>query len=78
MKALKCDVCGGYFDSILTLAEITDAAIPNRINIYFHAESERIKVRDNLDICPDCYNAIKKALDDRRKITVNPNEDDLK
>ena len=78
MKALKCDVCGGYFDSICTRGEITDTSIPNKINIYFHTESERIMVRDNLDICPECYKAIKKALDERRKITVNPNDDDLK
>jgi hypothetical protein len=79
MKALKCDVCGGYFDSICTRAEITETSIPNKINIYFHTESERIMVRDNLDICPDCYKAIKKALDDRRKIHISdPNDDDLK
>lgn len=81
MKALKCDVCGGYFDSICTRAEITETSIPNKINIYFHTESEGIMVRDNLDICQDCYKAIETTLNNRRKITIvcsDRSEDDLK
>lgn len=69
MKALKCDVCGGYYDYINTSSEVTGFAYLN---------SNDGLVGDSVDICPDCYKAIKKALDDRRKITIDPNDDDLK
>lgn len=79
MKALKCDVCGGYFDGIETISGLTKSKKPNKLQVYYEAESGKKKYDLDVDICPDCYNAIKKAMDDRKKIHISdPNEDDLK
>lgn len=68
MKALKCDVCGSFYD--YNKREITGFAFLN---------VGRSAIGDCSDICPECYKAIKKALDDRRKIRISdPNDDDLK
>ena len=69
MICLKCDICGNAFDF--------GEKIPNHIRfIRVHSTGSADKIVDH-DICPDCYNAIKKAIDDRRKRT-DPFEDDLK
>lgn len=79
MKALKCDICGSYFDSIDTIRDMPENKKPNKLMIYYEAESSKKKFDLDVDICPDCYKAIKKALDDRKKIHISdPNEDDLK
>lgn len=70
MKALKCDVCGGYYDCSNNSSIVTGFAYLNRYEGL---------VGDKIDICPECYKAIKKALDDREKLVItDPNEDDLK
>ena len=78
MKALKCDICGGYFDGIKKIWTMTENERPNRLYMYYQANSGQTMDDVEIDICPDCYNAIKKAMDDRRKITIDPNDDDLK
>ena len=79
MKALKCDMCGGYFDGIETIRDMPESTKPNRLQVYYDAESGKKKYDMDVDICPDCYKAIKKALDDRKKFCISdPNDDDLK
>lgn len=60
MICLKCDICGNAFDFL--------GKTPNHIrftHVYSSGGADRI---DDHDICPDCYNSIKKAIDDRRRI----------
>lgn len=70
MICLKCDICGNAFD----FGEKT----PNRVRlIRMYSTGNSDKIVDH-DICPDCYAAIKKTIDARRRKTVDPFEDDLK
>lgn len=74
MMALKCDNCGGYFnfnkdDDVTTMRLLNR---DERGNVYI------VKgVRDK-DLCPACLAAVTKALEDRKRRTVDPMEDDLK
>lgn len=81
MKALKCDVCGGYFDGIKTISGMPENKKPNKLQIYYEAHSGQMKDDVEVDICPDCYEAIKTTLNNRRSITIvcsDRSEDDLK
>lgn len=79
MKALKCDICGEYFETIKTIRDMPENKKPNRLYMYYQANSGQTKDYVEADICPDCYDAIKKAMDDRKKIHISdPNDDDLK
>ena len=70
MICLKCDICGNAFD----FGEKT----PNHIRfIRVYSTGSADKIVDH-DICPECYLAIKKTLDDRKKLRVSPFEDDRK
>lgn len=77
MKALKCDICGGYFDSVSSRRLITKKMRPNRVELGVMCDNGNYDDTYVFDICPDCYAAIKKTIDARRK-TVDPMEDDLK
>lgn len=77
MKALKCDICNNYFNSLST-KEAVETITCNRIAMGTCSDKGRYFSELDCDICPDCYAAIKKTIDDRRKITIEPNEDDLK
>lgn len=69
MICLKCDICGNAFDF--------GVKVPNHVRfIRIDSTGSYDRCRDH-DICPDCYAAIKKAIDARRKKT-DPFEDDLK
>lgn len=70
MKALKCDVCGGYFDGLEKLSQITKETKPNRILISYSTMNGNFIHEVESDICPDCSAAIEKALNDRRRIEV--------
>ena len=76
MKALKCDICGGLVEFVIPTKG--KPAIPNKLQFYYKDEFDEKSSGRLFDICPDCYAAIKKTIDDRRKITIEPNEDDLK
>lgn len=56
MKALKCDICGSFYD--YDLSEITGFAFLN---------VDHSVIGDCNDICPGCLAAIMKAVDDRKK-----------
>ena len=75
-RALKCDICGGLVEFV-TL-EKGRHIIPNKLQFYYKDEFDEKSKGSLFDICPECYAAIKKTVDDRRKITIKPNEDDLK
>lgn len=64
-RALKCDICGTYFDYNSKYIGIT-------ITRYNHYEAEILSddapILKTTDMCPDCYNAIMKTIDDRRKV----------
>lgn len=72
MMALKCDNCGGYFDLI------GDGKTPNYVRISNMDEFGKLTYRKSFNICPACLAAMMKALDDRKRRTVDPMEDDLK
>lgn len=76
-KALKCDICGSFFNSLSCISDVNKNTMPNDMTIYYHAENGNTKTVFDYDICPDCYNAIKKTIDARRK-SSDPFEDDLK
>ena len=69
MICLKCDICGNAFDF--------GGKTPNHVRFVRVNSTGDLYKTANYHICPDCYNAIKKAIDDRRKRT-DPFEDDLK
>ena len=70
MRALKCDICGRYYDynptEITRIAFCPPAGSP---------VSEK-------DICPECLAAVATTLEDRRNIKIqkktDPFEDDRK
>ena len=69
MICLKCDICGNAFDF--------GVKVPNHVQFMrIDSTGSYDRHRDH-DICPDCYAAIKKTIDARRK-KVDPFEDDLK
>ena len=63
-RALKCDICEAYFDYDSKYIGIS-------INRYSRYDPEMVRKEKTLleltDMCPDCYNAIMKTIDDRRK-----------
>lgn len=61
--AMKCDICGEYYDYYKT--------IPNK-EIYFNTvdlgirkQTDRttLEAHNRLDCCPDCANSIKEMVD---------------
>lgn len=63
MICLKCDICGNAFDF--------DEKTTNHVRfIRVISTGDYYNIGDN-DICPDCYNAIKKTMDDRKKIRIS-------
>ena len=73
-RALKCDICGAYFD-------YDSKYIGIFINRYNRYDTEAVRNEKPLlepaDICPDCYNAIMKTIDDRRlrsKVNISGEE----
>lgn len=77
-KALKCDICGSFFDSIARVSIINKNTKPNKLSIYYRADNGNAQDECDIDICPECYLAIKKTLDERKKLRISPFEDDLK
>ena len=67
MKALKCDICGGYFDGLTCLNDVEETTSPNKLSIYYRTDNGHVQDWCLLDICPECYMAIKKTMDDRIK-----------
>ncbi len=70
-RALKCDICGAYFDYNSKYIGI----FINRYNRY----DTRVEIKEEpllefTDMCPDCYNAIMETIDDRRKVHHTENE----
>lgn len=76
-KALKCDICGSFYDGIPSLGSMKKTTRPNRLSIYYRSDNGNTTDDCFLDICPDCYAAIKKTIDARRK-RKDPFDDDLK
>ena len=60
MICLKCDICGNAFDF--------GEKIPNHVQFARVTSTGNCNKNGCYDICPDCYNAIKKVIDDRRGI----------
>ena len=64
-RALKCDICGAYFDYNTKYIGIF-------INCYNRYDTEVVRKEKPLleptDMCPDCYNAIMNIINDRRKV----------
>ena len=61
-KALKCDICRGFFEY--------DPNIPNTIEYYYINESGICldsKYR-RLNCCPVCFGEIAKIIEDRDKL----------
>lgn len=66
---LKCDVCGSIYNY--------GKEKPDSIAFFLYDDNGNGNQVSAYDICPDCYNAIVKALDGRKAI-ANRTEDDLK
>ena len=69
MICLRCDICGKAFDF--------SAKTPNHIVFVRVTSTGVMNKAAEQDICPDCYNSIKKIIDNRRK-RKDPFDDDLK
>ena len=79
-KALKCDICGSlfrFYDHIPLSLKDKMAPKPNYMRLTYIDCGGGWYTNEEYDICPDCYNAIVKTIDARRK-TINPMDDDLK
>lgn len=74
--AYKCNACGKLYDMHnikgAIAAKGTHAIILKDISL--SGNNYNIK---SYDLCPDCYNAIMKVIDERKK-RDDPFEDDLK
>lgn len=70
-RALKCDICGAYFDYDRKYIGIT-------IDRYNRYDTEMVRKEKTIlepsDMCPDCYNAIMGTIDDRRKVHYTEDE----
>ena len=66
MMALKCDICGGFFNGLTCI---------NSMKVYYHASNVNTKTVFNYDICPECYQAIKKTIDDRKMLRISSEGD---
>ena len=73
MMALKCDNCGGYFDF-----DGLRVKSPNGIDVIYMDRHRNIELVERMNLCPTCLAAVMKALEDRKRRTVDPMEDDLK
>lgn len=65
-RALKCDICGTYFDYDSKYIGISI----NRYSRYDLEMTRKEKEKMLLgltDMCPDCYNAIMNTINDRRE-----------
>lgn len=77
-KALKCDICGSFFNGLTCIKIVNKTTLPNDICVYHRAQNGNTQTVFDYDICPECYQAIKKTMDDRKKLRISPFEDDLK
>lgn len=77
-KALKCDICGSFFNGLTCINIVNKTTLPNHICVYHRAQNDKTQTVFDYDICPECYQAIKKTMDDRKKLRISPFEDDLK
>ena len=61
-KALKCDICGGFFEY--------DPGIPNTIEHYYVNElGTRLNSKfRKLNCCPVCFGEIAKVIEERGKL----------
>jgi len=71
MIALKCDNCGRYFD-------FDDLKSKNFIRVGHMDDCANLYNSESMTLCPACMAAITKALEDRKRRSVDPMEDDLK
>lgn len=60
MKALKCDICGSFYD--YDRSEISGFAF---LNVAGSLVGNHV-----VDICPNCRAAIQKVLGDRKKVRI--------
>lgn len=67
-KALKCDICGSFFNGLTCIDIVKKTTIPNDIMVYHRAQDGHIQTVFDYDICPECYLAIKKTMDDRKQL----------
>ena len=67
-KALKCDICGSFFNGLTCIDMVDKTTIPNDIMVYHRTQNGNTQAVFDYDICPECYLAIKKAIDDRKKV----------
>lgn len=72
MMALKCDNCGGYFDFV------RGGRDSNGIDFIITDKNRNVNLIERKHLCPACLAAVMKALEDRKRCTVDPMEDDLK
>jgi rubredoxin len=76
MNMYKCDICGQLYEA-LKLDPLRSVIGTHRLVMRDLSLTQVEYNKKEIDICPECYLAIKKAIDARRKKT-DPFEDDLK
>ncbi len=73
-RAYKCDICGHLY----SVDKIAKKLFGTKgVALFERSISGVNHEEETFDVCPDCYMAIKKTIDARRK-TVDPMDDDLK
>ena len=66
----KCDICGQLYEAI-SLERVTDLVGTHKLCMRDVSLIRTEYNKEEIDICPDCYNAIKKTIADRKKIHVS-------
>lgn len=59
-RALKCDICGGFFEY--------DPDIPNTIEYYHRNINGGYSGSKKVDCCPVCFGGIVKVIYERSKL----------
>ena len=74
VNMFKCDICGQLYEAI-SLEHATGLVGTHKLAMRDLSLTRSEYNKEEIDICPDCYTAIKKTIDDRKKIHVSPEGD---
>lgn len=74
MNMYKCDICGLLYEA-LKLDDTRSVVGTHRLIMRDLSLTQTEYNKKEIDICPDCYNAIKKTINDRKKLHISPEGD---
>ena len=66
----KCDICGQLYEA-LKFDDTRSVVGTHRLIMRDVSLTQSEYNKKEIDICPECYMAIKKTMDDRKKIHIS-------